>query len=144
MQIDLEFTGHGIGKLLVPLFVRLVAELHGNRHGARRRLRSHASRDTPMGAGCLIDSGRLTKGHGEALLTEPDHDRRRQLSHRAVVDGWSVRNLDAEIARGAASRRARAAPHPTTSQQRLVSRTPSAERWESPSRRARTETDISC
>lgn len=24
----------------------------------------------------LIDTGRLSKGHGKALLTEPDHDRR--------------------------------------------------------------------
>jgi ParB family transcriptional regulator, chromosome partitioning protein len=60
----------------------------------------------------LIDSGRLTKGHGKALLTEPDHHRRRQLAHRAVDGGWSVRNLESEIARGAESRRMRAAPHP--------------------------------
>ena len=60
----------------------------------------------------LIDSGRLTKGHGKALLTEPDHDRRRQLAHRAADSGWSVRNLEAEIMRGAESRPARAAPHP--------------------------------
>jgi ParB family transcriptional regulator, chromosome partitioning protein len=43
----------------------------------------------------LIDSGRLTKGHGKALLAEPDHDRRRQLAHRAADGGWSVRNLEA-------------------------------------------------
>ena len=60
----------------------------------------------------LIDSGRLTKGHGKALLTEPDHDRRRQLAHRAAESGWSVRNLEAEIIRGAKPRQARAAPHP--------------------------------
>ncbi len=60
----------------------------------------------------LIDSGRLTKGHGKALLAEPDHDRRRKLAHRAVDSGWSVRNLEAEIVRGAESRPARAVPHP--------------------------------
>ena len=60
----------------------------------------------------LIDSGRLTKGHGKALLTEPDHDRRRQLAHRAADCGWSVRNLEAEIIRDAEARPARAAPHP--------------------------------
>ena len=60
----------------------------------------------------LIDSGRLTKGHGKALLTEPDHDRRRQLARRAADSGWSVRNLEKEIDRRAESRPARAAPHP--------------------------------
>ena len=60
----------------------------------------------------LIDTGRLTKGHGKALLTEPDHDRRRQLAHRGAESGWSVRNLEAEIIRGAKPRQARAAPHP--------------------------------
>jgi ParB family transcriptional regulator, chromosome partitioning protein len=60
----------------------------------------------------LIDSGRLTKGHGKALLAEPDHDRRRQLARRAADGGWPVRNLEAEINRGAASCRSRAVPHP--------------------------------
>ena len=60
----------------------------------------------------LIDAGRLTKGHGKALLTEPDHDRRRQLAHRAAESGWSVRGLEAEIIRRAEPRPARAALHP--------------------------------
>ena len=41
-----------------------------------------------------------------------DHDRRRQLARRAAESGWSVRNLKAEIDRGAESRPARGAPHP--------------------------------
>jgi hypothetical protein len=60
----------------------------------------------------LIDSGRLAKGHGKVLLTEPDHDRRRQLAHRAAESGWSVRDLEAEIIRAAESRPARTSPHP--------------------------------
>ena len=60
----------------------------------------------------LIDTGQLTKGHGKALLTEPDHDRRHQLAHRAATDGWSVRNLEAEITRAAEPRPMRAALHP--------------------------------
>lgn len=59
----------------------------------------------------LIDSGRLTKGHGKALLTEPDHDRRR-FAHSAADGGWSVRNLEAEIARTHEPRPTRATPHP--------------------------------
>jgi ParB family chromosome partitioning protein len=60
----------------------------------------------------LIDTGRLTKGHGKALLTESDHDRRQQLAQRAADSGWSVRNLEAEIAGGFEPRVTRAAPHP--------------------------------
>ena len=46
----------------------------------------------------MIDAGVLTKGHGKALLTEPDHHRRRELARRAAASGWSVRALEAEIA----------------------------------------------
>lgn len=60
----------------------------------------------------LIDKGRLTKGHGKALLTEPDHHRRRQLANRAADGDWSVRTLEMEIARGAESRPTRALTHP--------------------------------
>ena len=47
----------------------------------------------------------LSKGHGKALLTEPDHHRRRVLARRAVDHGWSVRALEAEIARDGAAPR---------------------------------------
>jgi hypothetical protein len=47
----------------------------------------------------LIDAGVLSKGYGKALLTEPDHDRRRLLARRSAQDGWSVRTLETEIAR---------------------------------------------
>jgi ParB family chromosome partitioning protein len=60
----------------------------------------------------LIDSGRLSKGHGKVLLTEPDHTRRRLLAHGAADNGWSVRILETEITRGVDSRPARATPHP--------------------------------
>jgi ParB family transcriptional regulator, chromosome partitioning protein len=43
----------------------------------------------------LIDAGNLSKGHGKALLTEPDHCRRRELAKRAAEGGWSVRALEA-------------------------------------------------
>ncbi len=60
----------------------------------------------------LVDSGQLSKGHGKVLLTEPDHARRRALARRAVDGGWSVRALEAEIAKGATRRPRRAEPHP--------------------------------
>ena len=60
--------------------------------------------DLPDEAIDLIDTGALSKGHGKALLTEPDHHRRRVLARRAAEGGWSVRALEAEIARGAKPR----------------------------------------
>ena len=57
--------------------------------------------DLPDEAVDLIDSGALSKGHGKALLAEPDHHRRRVLARRAAEGGWSVRVLEAEISRGA-------------------------------------------
>jgi hypothetical protein len=49
----------------------------------------------------MIDAGALTKGHGKVLLTEPDHHRRLVLARQAAERGWSVRALEAEIARAA-------------------------------------------
>jgi ParB family transcriptional regulator, chromosome partitioning protein len=60
----------------------------------------------------LIGEGGLTKGHGKALLTEPDHNRRRTLARRAAEAGWSVRTLEAEIAGGARPPRPSHASHP--------------------------------
>ena len=55
--------------------------------------------DLPDEAIELIDAGELSKGHGKALLTEPDHHRRRQLARVAAERHWSVRQLEAEINR---------------------------------------------
>jgi ParB family chromosome partitioning protein len=60
----------------------------------------------------MIDSGRLTKGHGKALLTEPDHHRRLMLAGRAAEGGWSVRALEDEIARAAKPAARRPLPDP--------------------------------
>jgi len=86
----------------------------GRRLGRSRSDLAHTVRllELPDQAIELIDSGRLSKGHGKALLTEPDHHRRRQLARRAADTGWSVRNLEAEITRGTESRPAPAAPPP--------------------------------
>lgn len=53
--------------------------------------------DLPDEAIELIDAGELSKGHGKALLTEPDHHRRRQLARLAAEQRWSVRQLETEI-----------------------------------------------
>ena len=87
--------------------------LLSKRLGRSRTDISHTVRllDLPDQAIELIDAGVLTKGHGKALLTEPDHGRRRILARRAADEGWSVRALEAEIRRRAGARRRRA-PHP--------------------------------
>jgi len=54
----------------------------------------------------LLEDGELSKGHGKALLAEPDPDRRRTLARQAARDGWSVRELERHIADDTAPRRA--------------------------------------
>jgi len=51
----------------------------------------------------LLAEGRLTEGHGRALLAAPDHTTRRVLARAAVRERWSVRETE---------RRARAADRP--------------------------------
>jgi ParB family chromosome partitioning protein len=52
----------------------------------------------------MIDSAVLSKGHGKALLSEPDHHHRRELARQAAAAGWSVRVLEAQIARSSTPR----------------------------------------
>ena len=69
--------------------------------------------DLPDEAIELVEDGRLSEGHGRALLTAPGNDERRRLARAAVEGRWSVRELEAR-ARGerpptrAARRRTRA------------------------------------
>lgn len=58
----------------------------------------------------MIDSGFLTKGHGKALLTEPDHHRRLLLARQTVERGCSVRALEREITRAATPASPRPSP----------------------------------
>ena len=92
----------------------ITAATLAQRLGRSRSDLTHTIRllDLPDEAIELIHAGELSKGHGKALLTEPDHCRRRLLARRAVEHGWSVRALEVEIAR-VAERRPRASdPHP--------------------------------
>lgn len=84
------------------------------RLGRSRADLAHAVRllDLPDQAIDLIDNGVLTKGHGKALLTEPDHHRRRMLAARAARDEWSIRTLEAQIALGPNQRPKPQPPHP--------------------------------
>ena len=101
-----------IASLLDDLHV--TTALLARRLGRSRSDLAHTVRllDLPDEAIERIDAGSLSKGHGKALLTEPDHHRRRELAERAAEGGWSVRALEAEIARGARAPRRRSQPHP--------------------------------
>jgi ParB family chromosome partitioning protein len=53
----------------------------------------------------LLEDGRLSEGHGRALLLAPEHADRRLLAKQAVQEGWSVRVTEAKaretVGRGA-------------------------------------------
>lgn len=94
--------------------LKVTATELASRLGRSRTDLAHTLRllDLPDQAIDLIDRGGLTKGHGKALLTEPDHHRRRLLAERAARDQWSIRILETQIARGSKPRPKRQAPHP--------------------------------
>ena len=58
----------------------------------------------------LIASGRLTEGHGRALLLTPGNDERSALAARAVSRGLSVRDLESAAKRQGRSRPPKRAP----------------------------------
>jgi ParB family transcriptional regulator, chromosome partitioning protein len=66
----------------------------------------------------LIAAGRLSEGHGRAILMVRDHGERRRLARFADEEGWSVRQTEAaarEVADGPPAgtiRARRAVPHP--------------------------------
>ena len=93
--------------------LKVTATLLAKRVGRSRTDLAHTVRllDLPDQAIELIDNGALSKGHGKALLTEPDHHRRRTLARHAVERAWSVRTLEAEIARGPDRRHRPRHPH---------------------------------
>jgi ParB family transcriptional regulator, chromosome partitioning protein len=84
----------------------LTREEVGRRVGRSRVAVSNLLRllDLPDEALTLIEAGDLSEGHGRALLLAEDHDARRRLARAAVVEGWSVRVLEAR------AREANAAP----------------------------------
>jgi ParB family chromosome partitioning protein len=57
-----------------------------------------------------LAEGRLTEGHGRALLQADGHDAQRALARRAVAEGWSVRRAEAAARETGAPVRRRAAP----------------------------------
>jgi len=69
----------------------------GRRIGRSRVAVSNLIRllDLPDEALGLLESGRLSEGHGRALLMAPDHGDRRRLARAAAEGRWSVRTTEA-------------------------------------------------
>jgi ParB family transcriptional regulator, chromosome partitioning protein len=82
----------------------LTREEVGKRVGRSRVAVSNLMRllDLPDEVLDLLIEGRLTEGHGRALLMAPDHADRRRLARAAADDGWTVRETESR-ARAAAS-----------------------------------------
>jgi ParB family chromosome partitioning protein len=96
----------------------LTREEVGRRVGRSRVAISNLLRllDLPDETLGLVEDGRLTEGHGRALLLADDHADRRRLARAAVDGAWSVRVLE-QHAREAndgqrPARQGRAAVHP--------------------------------
>ena len=74
----------------------LTREEVGRRVGRSRVAISNLLRllDLPDDVMELLEEGRLSEGHGRALLLAEDHGHRRDLARAAVREGWSVRVLE--------------------------------------------------
>jgi ParB family chromosome partitioning protein len=95
----------------------LTREDVGRRVGRSRVAVSNLMRllDLPDDVLDLLVQGRLTEGHGRALLTAPDHDDRRRFGRRAADEGWTVRQTEARCREAGTTpevRIRRTAPHP--------------------------------
>jgi ParB family chromosome partitioning protein len=88
--------------------LELTREQVGRRVGRSRVAVSNLLRilDLPDEALELLEDGRLSEGHGRALLLADDHGERRRLARLAAEQGWSVRVTEAQ-ARAAGQERAR-------------------------------------
>jgi len=77
--------------------LELTREEVGKRVGRSRVAVSNLMRllDLPDEVLDLLVEGRLTEGHGRALLMAPDHADRRRLARAAAGEGWTVRETEA-------------------------------------------------
>ena len=59
-----------------------------------------------------LAAGRLSEGHGRAILIAKGNDRRRRLARDAVARGWSVRETERHAGAGGEPRRPQVVRHP--------------------------------
>ena len=117
--------------LLVDEF-GLTREAVGKRVGRSRVAVSNLLRllDLPDEVLDLLVEGRLTEGHGRALLMAPDHADRRRLARSAAEEGWTVRETESRARE--AAHPPEVAPSPPAPSTRTSSRPPSGCRTCSP------------
>jgi ParB family chromosome partitioning protein len=98
----------------------LTREEVGRRVGRSRVAVSNLLRllDLPDEALEMLEQGKLSEGHGRALLLAEDHTERRRLARSVVQEGWSVRALESR-ARESNSARADTAPKKSSAANRL-------------------------
>src|SRR4051812_37247860 len=91
----------------------LTREEVGRRVGRSRVAVSNLMRllDLPDEVLDMLVAGRLTEGHGRALLMAPDHADRRRLARAAADESWTVRETEARARE--AARPPEVAPKPT-------------------------------
>jgi ParB family chromosome partitioning protein len=70
--------------------------------------------DLPDEALELIAAGKLSEGHGRALLQVRGNDERRRLAREATKRGWSVRETERRAKLAEGPRRAKVVSHPDT------------------------------
>jgi len=77
--------------------LELTREEVGRRVGRSRVAVSNLIRllDLPEEAIELVQEGKLSEGHGRALLLAEDHTARTRLARAAAQEGWSVRTVEA-------------------------------------------------
>lgn len=78
--------------------------------------------DLDRGTADLVRSGRLTQGHGKALLSVSDLGMRSQLAARAMAEDWSVRELERQAQHAVKGRAASATAAPSTGDKELTAR----------------------
>jgi ParB family chromosome partitioning protein len=66
----------------------------------------------PDGVLELLSDGRLSEGHGRAILIAKGNDVRRRLARDAVAAGWSVRETEQRARRSGEVRSRKVVPHP--------------------------------
>ena len=66
--------------------------------------------DLPDDVQAMLESGDLTEGHGRALLALPDHGERRRVARLVVVEGLTVRQVEALVRKLIEERLEAAAP----------------------------------
>ena len=124
----------------------LTREEVGRRVGRSRVAVSNLLRllDLPDEVLDLLVEGRLTEGHGRALLMAPDHADRRRLGRAAADEGWTVRETEArareaarppEVAPQAAPRRSTRTSSPPPSASRTLLARPRRRRPRRPPQR---------